>query len=86
MHTILVLVCGVILLGVFLSFGWLWHMTPFPSAKMLKLFIPVWFGISGWNLWIGVVTAGYSLYEEALVFPQVFLPPVCLALAIMYWL
>lgn len=86
MHTLIVLVCGVILLGLFITFGWLWHLTPFPSPAMLKLFVLFWFGISIWNMWVGVEKAGYSLSEEILIFPQVFLPPVILAFVALKWL
>ncbi len=85
MHTLIMLTGGVILLGLLMTFGWLWHMTPFSTPQMLKLFIPVWFGIASWNMWKGVEVAGYSFREELIVFPQVFLPPVVLALAILKW-
>lgn len=85
MLTLIILVCGIILLGLFITFGWLWHFTPLLSPAMLKLFILVWFGVSSWNVWIAIDKAEYSLYEEIYIFPLVFLPPVLLAFMALKW-
>ncbi|ANG98756.1 hypothetical protein A8A54_19335 [Brucella pseudogrignonensis] len=80
MHTIAIVICGFVLLGLFVAFGWLWHIEAVPSASMIHLFIGAWIVISIVNLWIGVTTAGYPLTEELFILPQVALPPIAAAI------
>jgi hypothetical protein len=79
MHTLVIVICGVVLLGLFVTFGWLWHIGRFPNADILKLFIVAWAVISLVNMYVGVSKVGYSIGEELLVLPQVLLPPVLAA-------
>lgn len=79
MHTLVIVICGFVLLGLFIVFGWLWHVGTFPSVAATKLFIAVWAVISIVNAWLGVTRAGYSIGDELIVLPQVLLPPVIAA-------
>lgn len=79
MHTFVIVFCGFVMLGLFVVFGWLWHIETAPSGYMINLFIATWGVISVVNLWIGVTTAGYPLAEELFILPQVALPPIVAA-------
>lgn len=79
MHTLAISFCGMVMLGLFVAFGWLWHIGNFPSALAVKLFIPAWLAISIVNMWIGISKAGYPIFEELAILPQVFLPPALAA-------
>jgi uncharacterized membrane protein len=82
MHTFVIVLCGFVMLGLFVAFGWLWHIETVPSTFMIYLFICAWVVISVINLWIGVRTAGYALTEELFVLPQVALPPIIAAIVL----
>lgn len=79
MHTLVTILCGFVLLGLFVAFAWLWHIGQFPSVSAAKLFIALWALISVINMWVGVSKAGYSISDELLVLPQVLLPPLLAA-------
>jgi uncharacterized membrane protein YwaF len=85
MHTLLVIVGGIGLMGLFLLFGNLWGGDASASlATALKAFIPVWLLVTIANLWIGVARAGYTVREELPVLLIVFLIPAVVA-AIITW-
>ena len=79
MHTVVILICGFALFGIFLAFGWLWHLGPFPSELTTKSFIAVWVIIAFINMWTDINKAGYAFSEELSVLPFVLLPPVIAA-------
>lgn len=79
MHMILVIVGGIVTLGLFLLFGYLWGGTQPNLALAAMLFIPVWAMIALSNMWIGVTRAGYSVKEELPVLLVVFSVPALLA-------
>ena len=64
MHIVLVLAGGVLQLGLFILFGWLWGTSTAAMALAAKWFIPVWCLIAAVNMWVGVTHAGYSVREE----------------------
>ena len=64
MHIVLVLAGGVLQLGLFILFGWLWGASTASMALAAKWFIPVWCLIAAVNMWVGVTHAGYSVREE----------------------
>ncbi|KWC91620.1 hypothetical protein [Burkholderia cepacia] len=82
MHTLWTIVAGVLLLAVFLSFGQLWGMQAASLAFAAKVFVPVWLGMSLFNLWVGVHRAGYSVREELPVLAIVFGVPALVAAAV----
>ncbi|KWF27857.1 hypothetical protein WL84_12330 [Burkholderia cenocepacia] len=81
MHTLLTIVAGVLLLAVFLLFGQLWDTQPTSLNWAAKAFVVIWFGVSVFNLWIGVYRAGYGVREELPIFVIVFGVPAVLAVA-----
>ena len=65
MHVLMVMGGGLLLLGVFVLFGWLWSASVAGMVVAAKLFMPVWLLIACTNMWVGVTQAGYSVREEA---------------------
>jgi hypothetical protein len=53
-------------------------------ADVGEFFIPIWFCLSGLNLWIGVKQAGYSVGEELPIFVLIFTIPASIA-AFLWW-
>jgi hypothetical protein len=85
-HTLMAMVGGMVLLGVFLLFGRLWGADAAALALAAKVFIPVWLALAVANLWVGVSFTGYSLRDELPILLIVFLVPVAVAaLAIWYF-
>jgi len=87
MHTLKVVVSGLVLLAVCLAVG-RWLGSPDPAAGIalgVKAFVPLWFVAAAVNMWVGVARAGYSVVEEAPVFALVFAGPVAVALLV-WWL
>ncbi|ERJ38016.1 TPA: hypothetical protein ACK3Q6_005022 [Burkholderia cepacia] len=81
MHTLWTIVAGVLLLAVFLLFGQLWGTHAASLAFAAKAFVPVWLGLSLFNLWVGVHRAGYGVSEELPILAIVFGVPAVVALA-----
>lgn len=79
MHMILVIAGGVILLGLFTLFNYLWGGAEANLATGAKLFIPVWLLITLINMWVGVTKAGYSVKEELPILLIVFAIPAIIA-------
>jgi hypothetical protein len=44
------------------------------------IFVTLWLGISGANLWVGVAKAGYTLNEELPIFLLIFGVPAIVAI------
>ena len=78
MHTVMILAAGLILLAVFLSVGHLRNGAT-GRAKSARLFIRFWFVLALVNVTIGVVSAGYSIAQEAPVFLVTFGTPALAA-------
>jgi hypothetical protein len=84
MHTIMVIVGGLVLLGLCVAIG-RWTGAADPGAGMVRgarLFVPLWLVASGVNLWTGVEVAGYRLTDEAPIFLVVFAVPALAAMAV----
>ena len=81
MHTLMILVGGFVLLFfcqlVARAFG---GAGVNPMAKAELVFIPLWFAITAFNMWVGITHAGYSFLEELPIFLLVFSIPVAAAL------
>ena len=80
MHVLMVMGGGLLLLGVFVLFGWLWGNSAANMALAARLFIPLWCVIAAANMWIGVASAGYSVREEAPILLLNLAVPIALAL------
>jgi hypothetical protein len=46
------------------------------------IFVALWLGISGVNLWVGVAKAGYSMNEELPIFLLIFGIPTIVAILV----
>ena len=85
MHTIVVIGDGFLILGVSLLLArTVGGHESAQLARVALVFIPVWFGLSLLNLWVGGSRAGYSVSEEAPVFLVVF-ALLALAAAWVWW-
>jgi uncharacterized membrane protein YwaF len=81
MHTVLVIVGGVILLGAFLLLG---KVTSGMLSAWALAFIPVWLLAAFGNMWFGVKRAGYTWADEFPIFLVVFAVPALIA-ALAWW-
>ncbi len=79
MHMILVIAGGVVLLGLFTLFNYLWGGAGANLATGAKLFIPVWLVITLINMWVGVTKTGYSVKDELPILLIVFAIPALIA-------
>lgn len=79
MHIALVMFGGIVQLGVFVLFGWLWGNNAAAMALAAKVFIPVWLVVAAVNMWVGVAHAGYSVKAEAPILVLNFLVPAAVA-------
>ena len=81
MRTFLFLVVGFLLLAASIMLGKLFS-SNYPGATFAAtfIFVALWLGISGANLWVGVAKAGYSLSDEFPIFLLIFGVPAVVAL------
>jgi hypothetical protein len=83
MRTLIIIVGGIVLLGLFAFAG-----SRFGSAASMvmaaKIFIPFWLIAALINMWVGVSRAGYSIGEEFPIFLFIFLIPAAVA-AFIWW-
>lgn len=79
MHMALVILAGVMLLGVFALFGWLWGHDLAGSATGARAFIPAWAIIAIANLWVGVTRAGFTVMQELPILAVNFAVPAVIA-------
>jgi hypothetical protein len=86
MHVALVILAGLVLLGVFVLFGWLWGASAAAMSLAAKLFVPAWLVLAVVNMWVGVHHAGYSVREELPILLVVFLVPAALSGFLVWWL
>lgn len=81
MRTALFLVSGFLLLAAFCIWARLFSENlPSAASWATSLFVLVWLGITGFNMWVGVNKAGYSAAEEMPVLLLLFGIPVAAAL------
>ena len=86
MHVALVMAGGLVLLGLFVLFGWLWGASAAGMAVGAKAFVPVWLLVAAVNMWVGVSHAGYSVREELPILAIVFAVPGVIAWGLSWWL
>ncbi|MGJ7609097.1 hypothetical protein ACSFA7_32520 [Variovorax sp. LT1R20] len=79
MHVLMVMAGGLVLLGVFVLFGWLWGASAAGMALAAKAFVPAWLLAAAVNMWVGVAHAGYSAREEFPILLLVFAVPAVVA-------
>lgn len=83
MHTLIVIVIGLALLGACSLAG---HLMGGAEGlhKALLVFLPLWFIGASINMYIGVKHAGYSVADEAPILLIVFAVPAAVALGL-WW-
>ena len=79
MHVVMVIAGGLVLLGLFVLFGWLWGANAAGRALAAKAFMPAWLLVAAVNMWVGVAHAGYSAREEFPILLLVFAVPAVVA-------
>jgi hypothetical protein len=81
MRTPLFLLVGFLLLAASMLLGKLFS-SDYPGATYVAtlIFVLLWLGISGANLWVGVAKAGYTLNEEFPIFLLIFGVPTIVAI------
>lgn len=84
MHMAMTMGGGVLLLAVFVLFGWQWGASSASMALAAKAFMPVWLLVALVNMWVGVTHAGYSVREELPILLVVFAVPAAVA-AVVAW-
>lgn len=79
MHVLMVIAGGLIILGLFFLFGWLWGASMAGMAMAAKAFIPIWLLMACINMWVGIHFAGYSAKDEFPILLVVFFVPTIVA-------
>jgi hypothetical protein len=83
MRTIVIILGGLVILGLFALAGWRLGGGAQSMVTAAKIFIPVWLVAALINMWIGVSRAGYSIAEELPIFFVIFIIPA--AVAVFIW-
>lgn len=84
MRTIVIILGGFVLLGIFVLAGrWIGGTGTTSMIAAAKIFIPVWLVVALVNLWMGT-RVGYSVAEELPIFLLIFAAPAAAALFI-WW-
>ena len=78
MHMLMITAAGLALLALFAGAGHL-RAGAVGRAKAARWFVPVWFALALVNVTVGVVSAGYTVLQEAPVFLVTFGIPAALA-------
>ena len=80
MRTLLIIVGGLALLGLFLFVGRRIGGTDAAALiRSAQAFIPVWLVVGLLNMWMGVARDGYSVAEEFPIFLAIFAIPASVA-------
>jgi len=85
MRTLLFLVAGLLLVAAFMLLAKLFA-TQFPDAPRVATlsFLVLWLIVAGFNMWLGVSKAGYSVTDELPIFLLIFGVPA-VAAALLKW-
>lgn len=85
MRTLLILACGLFVLAGLVIYGKLLT-AHYPNAVSLACygFIAFWLLATGFNMWVGVSHAGYSIQEELPIMLLLFGVPALAALVIQW--
>lgn len=80
MRTALFLLAGILLAGATAILARLFaHNYSSASAVATGVFLVVWLAVTGFNMWVGVARAGYSVAEELLILLLLFGVPAVVA-------
>jgi len=75
MRTLIFLAIGV---GLWVATAYFYKWTGMQSDNRwlpVLIFGLLWFTVAGWNMWVGVTSAGYSFLQEMPIFLLIFLVP-----------
>jgi hypothetical protein len=85
MRTALFLLAGFLLLAACLVLGRLFSSNyPGATAAATWIWLALWLALAGFNMWVGVARAGYSVAEELPIFLLIFGLPAVVA-GILKW-
>lgn len=85
MRTALFLVAGFLFMGGFLVIGKLFGEQFAGAGRVATLIFAVaWLAVAGFNMWLGVARAGYSVSDELPIFLLIFAVPVVVAVVIQW--
>jgi len=79
MHTLMVVVGGLVLFGICVLMGRSFGGASGVATAAL-VFLPLWLVAAGINMYVGVSRAGYTIAQEAPIFLLVFTVPAAAAL------
>lgn len=83
MRTGLFLLAGFLLVGATFVLARLFaHNFPSAPAIATAAFLLLWFALTGFNMWVGVAKAGYSVAEELPILLLLFGVPAAVAVAL----
>ena len=82
MHVALVIGGGLVMLGLFLLFGWLWGASATAMGLAARGFVPIWAIMAVVNMWVGVTRAGYTVAQELPILAVNFAMPATAAPAL----
>jgi hypothetical protein len=83
MRTALFLLAGLLLLAALFVLGRQFASNyPASPRVAIALFLLVWLAVASFNMWVGVVRAGYGAGEELPIFLLIFGVPAAAAIAI----
>ncbi|MGO2009807.1 hypothetical protein [Vreelandella alkaliphila] len=77
MHTVMIILAGLVLLAVFIVFA---RIASIQFARLLPVYLVVWLICTAINMWIGVSQAGYSVMQELPFMLIVFTAPALVAI------
>lgn len=77
MHTVMIILAGLVLLAVFVVFA---RIASIRFARLLPVYLVVWLICTAINMWIGVSQAGYSVMQELPFLLIVFTVPALVAI------
>jgi len=85
MHTLKIILGGLLLLGVCLLLGrWIGGAAANVTAAAIKFFLVLWLIATLINMWVGISKAGYSIKNEAPIALLVFAVPALVSLLV-WW-
>ena len=85
MRTLIIIASGLVLLALFIGVARaLASGDKLPVVHALRAFIALWLVLAAGNMWMGVVKAGYGVWEELPVFLVIFGLPAAIAFYI-HW-
>ncbi len=84
MRTLIIILGGLVVLGVFCLIGKMLSQDPAVVARAAVYFLPVWVVAAALNMWMGVRGAGYSVSEELPIFALIFAIPGIVA-GFLWW-